>query len=137
MPSEMKAGFQSTPASHRLNQCESGRSEFPIFRANDGHVTGTGTGTQAGVFELELKPASINSEVADHFSQAQRTGAEKKAWLHKKLASHRPLQVMDALDMALNAIQGAKKLWIWIELRDAEDLNTLQTLAEHPDRHPT
>ena len=135
-PSNMQAGFPSTSAGHGLDQRKSGRFEFPLFRANDIHVTETDTGTQAGIFELELKPASVAPEVADHFSQVRRTDAETKTWLHKKLASHHPLQVIDALDVALHAIQQAKKLWIWIEIRDGEDANAFQSMAEHLERHP-
>jgi hypothetical protein len=136
-PIEMQPGVQSTPAGHHRIQQTGGRSIFPFIRAYDGNATGTDTGTQAGVFELELKPASIVPEVADHFSQVRRTGAETKTWLHKKLASHQPLQVMDALDVALNSIQEATKLWIWIELRDADDVDAFQTLAEQFDRPAT
>jgi hypothetical protein len=136
-PSKMQAGFQSRSAGHGFSQRESGDSEFSVSRANKVHAAETDTGTQAAVFELELKPATMAPEVFEHFSEVRRTGTDTKTWLRKKLASHHPLQVMDALDVALNAIQEATKLWIWIEIRDAEDANAFQTLAEHLDRHPT
>jgi hypothetical protein len=136
-PIEMQSDFQSTPAGHHRIQQNGGRSRFPFFKTYDGNATGTDADTRAGVFELELKPASIVPEVADHFSQVRRTGAETKTWLHKKLASHQPLQVMDALDVALNSLQEAKRLWIWIELRDADDVDAFHTLAEQLNRPPT